>query len=188
MAFIRRLYHEKIWRYQSVTQDWKLHSRITFRSPRGQWVNKIRFEQNDLHWADAFSCILSHENVCISIQSLFLRVQLLISQQWLGNIHVASHYLHQCWPRFVLPFNITGPSSVNKNTSKRKTNNLIFLWIREGYFGQILLWRTTFQLSVWCGGKLSKRSYFHFYQVWYSQWFYFQINILKFSVKCIFFP
>ena len=34
MAFIWGHHHKKIWRYQSVKQDW-----ITLISPRGQWVN-----------------------------------------------------------------------------------------------------------------------------------------------------
>ena len=39
MAFIGGHYHEKIWRYQPLKQDWKLHIfRIAFRSPRAQWV------------------------------------------------------------------------------------------------------------------------------------------------------
>ena len=38
VAFIGGHYLEKIWRCQSVKQDWKLHYRIAFRSPRGQWV------------------------------------------------------------------------------------------------------------------------------------------------------
>ena len=38
VTFIGGHYLEKIWRCQSVKQDWKLHYRIAFRSPRGQWV------------------------------------------------------------------------------------------------------------------------------------------------------
>ena len=38
VAFIWGHYHKNIWRYQSVKQDWRLHLKITIRSPRGQWV------------------------------------------------------------------------------------------------------------------------------------------------------
>ena len=41
MAFIGGHYHKKIWRYQSVKQDWKLQFKIPLRFPRGQWVNWI---------------------------------------------------------------------------------------------------------------------------------------------------
>ena len=38
MAFIWRHYHKKIWRYQSVKPDWKLHAYNWIQISQGQWV------------------------------------------------------------------------------------------------------------------------------------------------------
>ena len=52
-----------------------------------------------------FKCISVNGKCCISIKfhwSLFLKVQLRISQhwfrKWLGTTQASSHYLNQCWP------------------------------------------------------------------------------------------
>ena len=36
-------YHKKIWRYQSVQQDWELHFYNRIQIPRGQWVKSNDF-------------------------------------------------------------------------------------------------------------------------------------------------
>ena len=62
MAFIRGHYHEKIWTYQSVKQDWKLHFwdhiqisqgqwvKIAYRSPRDQCITKIGLSVDIYCW------------------------------------------------------------------------------------------------------------------------------------------
>ena len=73
--------------------------------------------------------------------SLFLRVQLTITQHWfrwwLGAEQTTSHYLNQRWPRLVTPICVTQPQWITC-TSKvccpfRKTSLMCHNWMPKSY-------------------------------------------------------
>ena len=99
-------------------------------------INTLRPGQNYCHFADeSFKCICLNKNVRILIKyhwSLFLRVQLTISQhwfrQWLGTDKATSHYLNQWWLDYWRIYASLGPNELTEFRAWISNYNHGFHW------------------------------------------------------------
>ena len=90
-----------------------------------QWVNSLApgiFEQN-VRWI-IFKLILVIDSWCVSCEIALRWISLDLTDDKSTLVQVmawcrqaTSHYLSQCWPRFMSPYDVTGPQGVNKPTS-----------------------------------------------------------------------